>query len=441
MKLNQTVFTKLRQSQTFTPVLVVGVCMIVGAVVYNFSAFAASAGFSFTAAALNYTVGDTITVAVLENSGTQCTSGTRAEFTYPADLLRYESSCISGSKFEGPIDPVVGNGSVKLQQYTIRKECGSSAPTAHGVVGEQLISNVTFTVLAAGSATLTFKDTSTAVSSTDNKTNVSPGGTSKTFALAAAPTPPPNTNPAPGPAPAPAPSPAPAPGPASRPKPVASTSVTPVDTATPVALNNNDAIQLETPADISPLPVLPDGVSKVEYILDGKLAVTETKSPFVFRLDTTKLLNGNHTLVTKTFYSNGQIKLVSQTVIAKNKFGLTQLKLRLQKLAWLVILVALLAGAAIAAWLIHRRGSGGNPYDDGSYQTADNYAPEAVVLSPPAQPNETTIVPSPAQIQPAQYGYQPPASAAPLERPQFENYPREPATADNVIRPSQPPQY
>ncbi|HEX8227264.1 MAG TPA: Ig-like domain-containing protein [Candidatus Saccharimonadales bacterium] len=431
MKLKQFTFSQIKRMQAFTPVLVVGVLMLTGAVIYNFNARAATAGFYFNSGTTSYRVGDTFTVSVYENSGGQCANVAQAEFTYPSNLLRFNSADKASSVFNtnAPGSPSGGGGSVSMVQYTSDKGCNGG--TTSGYAGDQFIGNVSFTVLAAGSATLSFKTSSTAVSSADNRTNVSPSYTSRTFALSTVPTPtpPPPTPPAPNPTP-PAPTPPsptppgptpPAPRPstptprptttAPRPTPTPVTSITPVTTDTSIPATNNDVVQVETPVDINPLPIQPDGISKIEYYLSGKLVKTVTTAPYKYRLDTTKLLNGKYTLTTKTYYQNGQTKSVSQTIVVKNKFGWTQFTLMMKKFAWLIILLLLLLAAAIAAWIIHRRnGSGGDEYyDDGTYEMDGSSEPDSgtmIAPSPNDPPQSQQYTPQPSQYtqQPTQPG-------------------------------------
>lgn len=389
MKLKLSKFAKLKRLQSFAPVLVVAILMATGAVIYNLSTLASPAGFYFSSGATSYKVGDTFSVSVSENSGTQCANVVEADFTYPADLLRFNSSSNSGSKFDSTLPANSGNGSVSLQQYTTSKQCGSGSTATSGVSGDQFIGSVSFTVLASGTATLRFQSSSTAISSADNKTNVSPTYTNMSFSLAAAPVPTPAPTPAPTPVPNPQPAPRPAPQPAPRPAPspqVPVTDYTPANTDTSIPANENDVVQLDTPVDVNPLPIQPDGISKIEYYLGGKLMATVKTPPYKYHLDTTKLLNGSYVLTTKTYYMNGQSKSVSQTIVVHNRFGLTQLMLRLKSLAWLIVLIVLAAGAGVAAWIIHRRGGGGDDYyDDGTYETDDNYDPSddgGMIVSP-----------------------------------------------------------
>ncbi|HEX8182999.1 MAG TPA: Ig-like domain-containing protein [Candidatus Saccharimonadales bacterium] len=346
---------KFNHLEKLMPLLVVGVLIAAGAVIYNFNARAATAGFSFTTSANSYKIGDTFEVAVYENSDTQCANVVQADFTYPANLLKYNAASASGSKFESVLSSDSGNGTVSLQQYTTRKECGSGGASTSGVSGNQLIARVSFTVINAGTAALNFSPNSTAISSSDNQTNVSPSstGVSLTLTPQTSTTTPPVTSPPVTKPPSAPPKPAP--------RPV--TAITPTTTGTAIPLNDNDVLQLEAPADVTPLPVQPDGINRIEYYLGGKLVATVKTAPYKYRLDTANMLNGRYNLTTKTYYANGQFKSVSQTVIVDNPFGFTQFKLIMKKFAWLIILLLLLIAAAVAAWIMHRGGKW-NGHDD-----------------------------------------------------------------------------
>lgn len=477
MKLKQLTFSKLRNLQAFTPVLVVGLVVLTGAVIYNLSTRAAQpAGFSFNTSATTYTVGQTFNVSVYEHSGTQCANVAQADFTYPANLLRYNSKDSSGSKFESSIATNSGNGTVSMQQYTTRKECGTGPTATSGVAGEQLIGTVSFTVLAAGNATLTFQTSSIAVSAADNRTNVAPARTPRTLTLAnvVAPPPPPPPPPTPGPAPQPQPQPTPqptpqpaprptaprptAPRPAPAPTPAPVTSFTPPGSDQPIQSIDNDVVQFDAPVDVQPLPIEPDGVTKIEYYLGGKLKATVKTPPYTYKLDTTNMLNGKYVMTTKTYYQNGQSKSVNQTVIVNNKFGWNQFKLRMQKLAWLIILVLLLVGAGIAAWLIHRRGNGGDDfYDDGSYDDLNTgyVDPQANVVPPSGGPviggpsqngtitNGTDWQPmtptQPIALQPTPDAGQQYTPVALQQQPGVQPQWQQPNDSQNIIRPNQPP--
>jgi hypothetical protein len=366
VKIKKLAIRKFKNFQIFTPVLVVGLLVVVGAVIYNFGARAATASFYFTSDASSYQIGDRFTVNVFEDSGTVCANVAQADFAYPANLLEFNGYSVTNSKFEAVVPTTLVGGNVSTIQYTTRKECGTGGATTSGVSGAQLLGTATFTVRAVGNATLNFQNSSIAISAADNRTNVAPGSSGMAFTLTA---PPATPNPTPTP---PVPHPVPRPAPAPAPKPV--TSVTPTNSDTSIPLENNDSIEVTTPVDVEPLPIQPDGISRIEYYLNDKLVATVKTSPYTYHLDASKYLNGTYTMTTKTFYANGQSKSVSQKVVIKNPFGLTQAKLWVQKYILLVVLGLLLIGAAVAAWLIHRHGAGPtNYYGDSSNEDTSDY--------------------------------------------------------------------
>ncbi len=387
MKLKEFTSGNIKKLQAFTPVLVIAVLMVAGAVIYNFNAHAATSGFYFTSSATTYKAGDTFTVGVYENSGTQCANVVEADLTYPVNLLRFNNADISTSRFNfnTPGSPSGGSGSVSMIQFTTDKGCTSG--TTVGYAGDMFIGNVSFTVLASGTAVLNFKTSTIAASSSGDKTNVAPTTTPRTFTLTASPVPAPTPTPAPTPAPTPRPIP-PTPRPISpAPTPVPVTAINPTGTSTSIPVGDNDTIQIETPVDVNPLPIQPDGINKIEYYLNDKLMATVKTAPYTYHLDTKKLLNDKYKLTTRTYYSNGQSKSVSQTVVVNNPFGFNQVMLRLKKLAWLIILLILAGGAGLAAWAAHKRnGPDDDYYDDGTYDSGDSNTPpeaqESTVIMP-----------------------------------------------------------
>ena len=373
------------QSAQFTKILSkLGVKLSLVAVVVTMLATAiiqsttaqSGGSFSFSPIGGSYNVGDTLTVAVRVNTGSAQTNAIRADFTYSADLLQYVSGDATGSGFPVRAVDEGSNG-------TVRYHRGSTAP----VSGDQLIERATFKVIKAGTAVLTFKNNTVAVSSQDNEANVAPGRNNVSYTLSAAPTPPAPTPPAPTPPaptpPAPKPA-APAPAtstqtrtPVTRITPIATTGTT-TTTTTPIPLADNDTVELSTPIDVQPATIQPDGISKVEYYLDGKLVKTVAVSPYKYRLDTTKLLNGKYKLTTKTYYTNGQTDTVNQTVLVSNPFGWTQFRLSIQKYILVILLLILLIIGAVVVWIIRRNVTGGG--NDGGYTGVD---PEYVSPVPP----------------------------------------------------------
>ncbi len=69
-------------------------------------------------------------------------------------------------------------------------------------------------------------------------------------------------------------------------------------------------------------------IIKIEYYLDGKLVKTVQAAPFSYHLDSTKLLNGRHELIMKTYYDNGIIGSDTQAIDVSNPFGWQQVRLQ-----------------------------------------------------------------------------------------------------------------
>lgn len=292
----------------------------------------AAGGFSFSQSSGNYKVGDTISVSVRVDTGSSPTNAVSANFTYPTNLLEYLSADATGSDFSISAVEKVNNGTVSFDR-------GSYTP----LTGDKLVQKANFKVLATGTATLNFTSDSIAVSSQDNSTNVATGRGSASYTLEAADqtVSPPST---------------PKPETVVTPKQLVTriTPVTPQGTAAPISLTDNDVIQVETPFDVQPYTIQPDGVSKIEYYLNNKLVKTVNIAPYKYRVDTSKLLNGKYKLTTKTYYSNGQTSSVSQTLIVHNAYGVQQLKLWLRKYIGLIVLLFVLVVGAVAVWVIRR---------------------------------------------------------------------------------------
>jgi len=374
MKVKKHVVRKFKNVQSLTPVFVVCLLIAAGGIIYNFAAHAASGGFTFDSTTSSYNVGDTISLPVYEDSGTDCTNVVQIDLSYPSALLRYASFSANGSKFESTATSKQGSGTLSLVQYTTRKECGSGATATSGVSGKQLVGIVSFTAVSAGNATVTFANSSIAISAEDNKTDVAPGKTSTNLTIASSG----STQTGSGGG-----STSPSGGSGGNKAPTQSTSggsstpslsVTKTGTDSSVSVGDNESVELTEPVDVNPLPIQPDGVDRVEYYLNGKLMATTKTEPYTYHIDTKNILNGTYTLTTKTYYENGQTKSASQKLVVNNPFSLTQVKLWIQKFAWLIIIILLVVGAAVAAWIIHRRGGGTtNYYGDKNLENTNDY--------------------------------------------------------------------
>jgi hypothetical protein len=103
-----------------------------------------------TAAQSTYNVGDTILVTIREDSLTTAVNSVGVDLSYPAGLLQYQSSSTSGSAFTTTVQNTGGSGGVHIAVGIL---AGSNN-------GDQLIGTVTFTVVASGTAAVTFDVTS-----------------------------------------------------------------------------------------------------------------------------------------------------------------------------------------------------------------------------------------------------------------------------------------
>ena len=315
-----------------------------------------------------YTVGNTLSVQVRENSGGTNVYATQVGLTYPQNLLQYVSTDGNGSNF--PTDTGLGsggNGHVKIVR-------GSTQPVAN----DALIATVNFTVTAAGSATIGFdalcQGTSTAnCSGVYDATllNVASSVTGGTYTLNASTCPagqvgtppncttpvttcptgqigtPPNcTTPTTG-------------GGGSTSTGSGSTStgstttkssssaITPKNSTAPIVAPDGSQVQVSTPADIQPATVQPDGVQKIQYYLNNKLVYTASAVPYTYHLDTTRLLNGTYTLKTIKYYISGQQETTTQRLVIKNPFSLIQFGLLLRHYLIEILIPFVLIIAAI----------------------------------------------------------------------------------------------
>jgi|GEM_PF-6381674 len=109
-----------------------------------------------------YTIGSTVTIVVRENSLATAVNSLQATFTYPAGLLQYQSTDVTGTPFDTPaFQSSGGSGTVAI---TLTSLGGS-------ITGDNLVATVTFTVLGAGSATVAF-DPSSGIARKTDSTNI-----------------------------------------------------------------------------------------------------------------------------------------------------------------------------------------------------------------------------------------------------------------------------
>ncbi len=141
----------------------------------NYTAIAAgpSATMSLTPSSGTYSAGVSIVVSIYEDSGANQVNGVQANLSYPTSKLQYVSSTNSGSTaFPTVLQNTGGGGSVQIGVGNL-----STSST-----GSQLVATVTFTALAAGSATVDFASGS-AVALTSGGTDGLVGTTNATYSI------------------------------------------------------------------------------------------------------------------------------------------------------------------------------------------------------------------------------------------------------------------
>jgi hypothetical protein len=124
-----------------------------------------------------YTVGSTISVAIFENSSTEPVSTVQADITYDSTALAFvpggtanNQTDDTGSQFTDIAPPpIVGTGTLSVSRGAITAQTGN-----------QKVTTVNFTVLKAGTATISFAGTSQVYRDSD-LTNIYSGGTPATY--------------------------------------------------------------------------------------------------------------------------------------------------------------------------------------------------------------------------------------------------------------------
>jgi len=315
---------RLNKLMLAAKVLLVITTVITTGVSLDHLTYAATGSLTFSPASGSYTVGNTFTVDVQENSGTDAVNTVDAYVTFPSNLLQFVSDTTVAPFNTNPVGSDTANGG----NLTItRSQLGTSSKSG------QTVTTITFKVLAAGTATVGFNsgssDILTAVVPATNVLTSSPsasftlsnpvtggggggssGGGGGTTSGGG------STSSGSGAAPA-----AKAPSTASK---STSVSVTPsTSKSTPtgagsVTVPDNGNVAVSKPVSVQPATVQTDGVKKVDYYLNNKLVDTETSSPYKYNIDTTKLKNGTYKLVSKTYYTNGTTKQATQHLVVNN---------------------------------------------------------------------------------------------------------------------------
>jgi hypothetical protein len=344
---------------------VVGVVATIGVIMLGASRAASSSMSLYLSPATGtYSIGNSITLSIRENSGSTGLVGVQANLTYPQAQLQFVSINTSTSAFPtaGPAN-TGGSGTVAVDMFTATPQ-----------TGDQEVADVNFTVLSAGSAQVEFAGSSQVGDSSGNlstptltggtytlQTPTCPSGQTGTPPNCVTPSCPSGQTGTPPNCVSPTPTPTP---PVSTTPPTsktptktsssgsssstsagssAATSYTPSGVTTPATVPNNSSVKVSAPVTVSPVPSATSSpIAKVEYFLNSNLLITIDNAPFTYKLDTTNILNGTYKFTTETFYVNGKTSSVSQQLVIRNKISFNQVRLAAQKYAPPIIIPIIL---------------------------------------------------------------------------------------------------
>jgi hypothetical protein len=250
------------------------------------SAKAASATLYLSPSSGTVAIGDTFSVDVYEDSGSQDVNAVQADLTYNQSVLQY-ISVTSSSAFSISAATSGGGGSVHIDRGAIP-----------AVTGAQLVATVTFKGIAGGTSNINFAGSSRVLANSGPQANqdILSGTSGATYTVPSPPAPPtPPPAPSPTPTPSPSPSPTPSPSPSTKPK-----------TPSPAPKPNPAPTPPAPPATASSKDTTPPSISNIEVTNIGTnsaLISWETSEPATSQVDygiTTnyELTNGNGLYVT-----------------------------------------------------------------------------------------------------------------------------------------------
>lgn len=354
------------KDRKFNVKLIILIVLVIGQSIFTpLAAFAAgSTTLSLSPQNGAYNVGQSLTITIYENSGTTAVNAVQADFTYPQNELSFSSANFNSSAFEIAAPSTESAGSVSINRGT----------TNNNLTGNQIVGSLTFSVTAAGNASLNFENSSAVVSTANNtntigtmnngqytlKTNnvssvanttaspnnyISPSASSYGATTGRTPVIPPSpANSVSIPSNIAASSSSPSSASFSTPaKP--SLIVTPAQTSTNVNLPTNSSLELNNSATIKPVNPSPSSpIVKTEYYLNNKLIATVYKPPFNYYLDTHNMLNGNYNLTAVSYHQDGSKSTSNHKLIVTNPASLNQIRLALMKyiVPMIIALVAVL---------------------------------------------------------------------------------------------------
>lgn len=382
---------------------------------------------SMQPSASSYTIGQSISVSIYLNTNGTGVNGVDAfvNFSPTADVSTASAAgngVFTNSNSIGVDTP--SSGSIEIAHDL------TGGATVNG--SQELVDTVQFTAAAAGTVTLSYGSNTAVTDASGNNLGASKTGTSFTIQAASSgggssgggssssggssgsgsgststPTATPATNVG------------------TTSSKASSVSVSTKSAAAPVTVPSGSTAQVSQPVTVQPATVQTQGVQKVLYYIDGKLVATETEAPYSYHVDTTALQNGKHTLVTKTYYSNGTSKSSTQDLVVTD--GYTK---HLNVFDW-ILLPAIVIGLVVLFYLF--RGAIDNYFNRIFQRPMAAAGPGGMVIGgvgiPPTTPDHQNVpiiaTPAPTPI----------PTPAPTPVPHSSNIP-EPSS---VIKPNEPP--
>lgn len=350
--------------------------LVLGFVAFNPLARAAgTATLSLSPASSSLEKGSALSVDIYEDSGSDEVNAVVANLTYDQGILQF-GSISNSSVYNIDAQTSGGNGHINLQ----RGSCVVSNGQCTHISGKQLVATIHFTTIAAGTAAVTFDNTSAVYKTVDSSPEqLTFQNGSYTVTEPAPVTPPPSPNPTP----APTPSPTPSGSSSSSTNKKTTTTQTPTQTTTPSTTSTPTPTATAAPT-VSNVKVTnltsktatvtwttdTDSTSEVHYgLLEGKYIISDvdkklTKNHSVV-LASHQLVPGQtyHFIVTSIDASGRSTSSKDATFTVPREQAVVQQKKNNFWLAF-VITVAIGAAAVAAAYVIRRMhnnsGGGGN---------------------------------------------------------------------------------
>lgn len=124
------------------PVIFTSIAVLAMVAVLPFRVFAASPNITLAPSATSVTAGDTVTVTISEDSGTEPVNAVQANLSYPANLLQYVSTG-DNAKFDIDAQTSVSGGTVQIARGTLTPVTGAQAVATLTFKARASITNTT----------------------------------------------------------------------------------------------------------------------------------------------------------------------------------------------------------------------------------------------------------------------------------------------------------